>query len=139
MRIQWLFGKNGKNFVKTMLSLAKNNPSLKVVNDQFGSPTYTRDVAAAIGALIKTEAYGLYHVTNAGHCSWHRFAQDIMEIAGLSTPVIPCATAEFPRPAQRPAFSVLDNTYFQACGFEPLRHYKEALREYLKELKEEPH
>ena len=133
LRVQWLFGKHGNNFVKTMLSLAKSKPSLTVVNDQFGAPTYTRDLAEAIGAMIKTEAYGLYHVSNTSYCSWHRFAADIMEIAGIDIPVHPCSSEEFPRPAKRPKFSVLDNTYYQARGFVPLRHYKEALRDYLKE------
>jgi dTDP-4-dehydrorhamnose reductase len=133
LRIQWLYGKHGKNFVKTMLSLAKSNPVLTVVDDQFGTPTYTRDVAAAISALIKTEAYGVYHVSNVSCVSWYQFAKDIMELAGIDIPVVPCTTAEFPRPAKRPKFSVLDNTYFRARGFEPLRHYKDALRDYLKE------
>jgi dTDP-4-dehydrorhamnose reductase len=139
LRTQWLYGKYGKNFVKTMLSMAKGRPGLKVVNDQFGAPTYTRDVAEAICGLIRTEAYGVYHVSNASdvptgkYCSWHRFAADIMEMAGLDVPVVPCTTAEFPRPAPRPKFSVLDNTYYRARGFVPLRHYKDALREYLTE------
>jgi len=148
LRTQWLFGKHGKNFVKTMLSLAKTQPELRVVGDQFGAPTYVRDLAAAICALIKTEAYGVYHVSNgsrmsdvsdvsgqvdAPYCSWYRFATDILNMAGVDVPVVPCSTADFPRPARRPHFSVLDNTYFQARGFEPLRHYREALRDYLKE------
>ena len=133
LRIQWLYGTHGKNFVKTMLSLAKSQPSLKVVNDQFGSPTYTRDVAAAINEMIQTNAYGIYHVSNSGFCSWYQFTKDILEVAGINTPINPCTTEEFPRPAKRPAFSVLDNTYFQASGFTPLRNYKEAMRDYLKE------
>ena len=133
LRVQWLYGKNGKNFVKTMLSLAKSQPALKVVNDQFGAPTYTRDLAAAIGELINSGLYGLFHVSNGGFCSWHQFAVDILETAGIAVPVNPCSTEDFPRPAKRPKFSVLDNTYFHACGFTPLRHYKEALRDYLKE------
>jgi dTDP-4-dehydrorhamnose reductase len=139
LRIQGLYGRHGKNFVKTMLSLAKTNPALKVVDDQFGGSTYTKDLAEAVAALIKTEAYGTYHVSNmcdlpdGSYCSWHRFAEDIMELAGIHIPVTPCSSAEFPRPAKRPRFSVLDNTYFRARGFKPLRHYKEALRDYLKE------
>jgi dTDP-4-dehydrorhamnose reductase len=148
LRIQGLYGRHGKNFVKTMLSLAKTQPALKVVDDQFGGPTYTRDVAAAICAMIKTEAYGVYHVSNmsrvydvsdvsgmsrVSYVSWCQFAKDIMEIAGIDIPVVPCSSGEFPRPAKRPGFSVLDNTYFHARGFAPLRHYKDALRDYLKE------
>lgn len=136
LRTQWLYGKHGKNFVKTMLSLAENHSSLKVVNDQFGAPTYTRDLAEAIATIITTESYGVFHVSNASHssyCSWYQFTVDIMEIAGIDIPIIPCSSDDFPRPAKRPKFSVLDNTYFKACGFTPLRHYKEALRAYLEE------
>jgi len=133
LRIQWLYGRHGKNFVKTMLSLAKSQPALNVVNDQLGCPTYTRDVAGAIAEMIKTEAYGVYHVSNGSYCSWYQFAKDIFEIADIDMQVNPCTTESFPRPAKRPGFSVLDNTYFAASGFTPLRHYKEALRDYLKE------
>lgn len=133
LRIQWLFGTHGKNFVKTMLALANSRPELMVVDDQFGSPTYTRDVATAVSELLASEAYGVYHVSNASHCTWYQLTKEILDIAGISTPVTPCSTENFPRPAKRPGFSVLDNTYFVASGFTPLRHYKEALRAYLEE------
>ena len=133
LRTQWLYGVGGKNFVKTMLNLAKNSLSLKVVNDQFGSPTYTADLAEVICRLIKTSAYGTYHVTNSGYCTWFQFTKDIMELAGIAIEINPCATEEFPRPAKRPKFSVLENLNLRLCGFREMRHYKDALKYYLKE------
>ena len=138
VRTQWLYGKNGKNFVKTMLSLAENNSSLTVVNDQFGSPTYTKDLCEVICEIIKTKAFGIYHVTNSGICSWFEFTKCIMELAGTGTgvniQVNPCKTEEFPRPAKRPKFSPLDNFNLKLCGFKQLRHFSEALKDYLKEI-----
>jgi dTDP-4-dehydrorhamnose reductase len=132
VRTQWLYGHNGPNFVKTMLRLAAERPEVRVVNDQYGSPTATRDLADAIAQLITTDAYGTYHITNSGHTSWYGFARDIFEIAKIDTPLFPIKTYEYPVPAKRPAFSPLENRNWLALGKAPLRGYKEALRDYLK-------
>ena len=132
VRTQWLFGKHGKNFVKTMLTLAKERNELRVVNDQIGSPTYTPDLAAAITELIKTKAYGTYHVTNSGTVSWFEFTNEILKVAGIcGVKVIPITTEELNRPALRPKYAPLDNFNWRINGYSPLRSYKEALKDYL--------
>lgn len=103
----WLYGNGGNHFVKTILKLAKERDSIKVVNDQFGSPTWTEDLADTTIELIKKDCTGTYHVVNSGECSWYDFACQIIKGAGFNTKVIPCTTSEFPRPARRPAYSVL--------------------------------
>lgn len=108
VRTSWLFGPGGKNFVLTMLDLGKKRSVLRVVNDQHGCPTFTVDLARAVTDLIKTQCYGIYHVTNQGSTSWFYFARKIFEKAGLPISVEPCSTEEFPRPAVRPKNSVLD-------------------------------
>lgn len=134
LRTQWLYGFNGKNFVKTMLGLSKDRTELTVVNDQFGSPTYTKDLCKAIVSIIDTKEYGVYHITNAGVVSWYEFTKDILELSNISGTIVkPCTTKEFPRPAVRPKYSPLENFNYRICGFEPLRHYKEALKEYLEQ------
>ncbi len=133
LRTQWLYGKNGNNFVKTMLKLASERDSLMVVNDQIGSPTYTKDLCKAILEVIETENYGIYHVSNEEKTSWYGFAKDIFELANVSIEVKPCTTEEFPRPAHRPKYSVMDNMMLRINGFTELRNYKDALEEYLKE------
>lgn len=134
IRTQWLYGKNGGNFVKTMIKLGREQEKVTVVNDQFGSPTYTRDLAAAIEKLIVTDNYGIYHLTNSGTASWYTFAKTIYELAGIQTKVEPCSTVDFPRPARRPGFSKLDNHFWRLNGYEALRDYKEALKDYLIEM-----
>ncbi|NLK33678.1 MAG: dTDP-4-dehydrorhamnose reductase [Methanosarcina flavescens] len=121
IRISWLFGTHGKNFVDTMLKLSREMDTVKVVNDQFGKPTYTVDLAAKVKEIIGLEP-GIYHITNDGICSWYEFASSIIDN------VIPCTSEEFPRKAKRPKYSVLANT-----KTEPMRHWKEALKDYLKE------
>lgn len=133
LRTQWLYGKNGNNFAKTMLKLANESPSIKVVNDQFGSPTYTRDLCTVIEQIIKTENYGTYHITNSGVTSWYEFAKTIFTLTNIKVDLRPCTTEEFPRPAHRPKFSKLDNYFWRINGFNELRNYKEALKDYLKE------
>lgn len=133
VRTSWVFGKYGSNFVKTMLKLAEERDSVKVVNDQIGSPTYTLDLAGFLFDLVKTGHYGVYHASNTGACSWYEFAKAIFAEKGLDVRVEPCSTAEFPRPAMRPAYSVLDHGAIRANGFEPLRPWREALRHYLAE------
>lgn len=130
-RTAWLFGKHGRNFVKTILKLAEEREELTVVGDQVGSPTYSLDLAKTIAELIKTGWYGLYHTTNSGSCSWFEFAKKILEYAGKrGVKVSPITSEELNRPAPRPAYSVLRNYCLELRGIQPLRHYEEALRDY---------
>jgi dTDP-4-dehydrorhamnose reductase len=131
VRTAWLYGYHGPNFVTTMLNLAKTNDTISVVNDQVGSPTYTVDLANAIEQLIKKPAYGIYHVTNSEYCSWYEYAKEIFDIAGIDVEVKPVTTEEFPTPALRPEYSVLENYNWKMEGFPEIRSYKEALREYM--------
>lgn len=134
VRTAWLYGFHGPNFVTTMLNLAKTNDTISVVNDQIGTPTYTVDLATAISQLIKKPAYGIYHVTNSGNCSWYEYAREIFDIAGIDIEVKPVTTEEFPSPAARPKYSVLENYNWKMEGFPEIRSYKEALRDYMKLL-----
>jgi dTDP-4-dehydrorhamnose reductase len=131
VRTSWVYGDYGTNFVKTMLKLGQDRESLKVVNDQVGSPTYTVDLANFLAELIVTEKYGIYHASNSGVCSWFDFAQAIFKGAGLAVQVEPCTTEEFPRPAPRPRYSVMDHMSIRVNGFADLRPWQEALREFL--------
>ena len=121
IRTSWLFGKHGKNFVETMLRLSLEMPQVRVVNDQFGKPTYTADLAQKTADIASFEP-GIYHLTNDGICSWYEFAQAIIPN------VVPCSTEEYPRKAKRPAYSVLTNT-----NTSPMRSWQEALTAYIKE------
>ena len=136
LRIAWVFGKNGKNFIKTMLNLAKTHSDLKVVNDQIGTPTYTYDLARLILDMIVTDKYGKYHVTNEGYCSWYEFALEIFRQAGVEVNVAPCATEEFPVKAKRPHNSRMNRSKIVEAGFEPLPTWQDALGRYLKEIEE---
>lgn len=134
LRTSWVFGANGNNFVKTMLKLGKERDQINVVHDQIGSPTYTQDLAEFIGKLIECDYYGIYHVSNSGICSWYEFAKAIFELSGNHrVNVHPISTSEFPRPAPRPAYSVMDPMSIRLNGFVPLRNWKEALNAFLKE------
>ena len=135
VRTAWLYGINGGNFPKTMLELAKDHSELTVVYDEVGTPTYTSDLADAIAELIETDYYGIYHLTNSGSCSWCEFSRYIFEIAGLDVNVVPVTASEFARPAPRPSYSVLENKNWIDHGFEPLRDYKEAIKEYIELIK----
>ena len=135
IRTAWLYGINGRNFPKTMLELAENHSEITVVYDEVGTPTYTSDLAEAIFQLIKTDYYGIYHITNSDSCSWCEFARYIFEIAGRDVKVIPVTASEFARPAPRPHYSVLNNKNWVEKGFEPLRSYKEAIKEYIELIK----
>lgn len=137
VRTSWVYGLYGQNFVKTMLKLAAEKPSLKVVDDQIGSPTYTADLARFLGDLIATERYGIYHATNTGVCSWYEFAKAIFEESGISIDLIPCTTEEFPRPAARPKYSVLDHLSIRANQFQDLPPWRDALKVFLKQLREQ--
>lgn len=135
VRIAWVFGLNGKNFVKTMLGAAKNRSEVKVVNDQIGTPTYTRDLARLLVDMAETEKYGYYHATNeGGYISWYDFCKEIYRQAGISTRVIPVTTAEYGlNKAARPFNSRLDKSKLVENGFTPLPDWKDALARYLKE------
>ena len=135
VRTAWLYGINGKNFPKTMLELAENHPEITVVYDEVGTPTYTPDLAYGISQLIETDFYGIYHLTNSGSCSWCEFARYIFEVAEKDVKVIPVTASEFARPAPRPSYSVLENRNWIENGFEPLRSYKDAIKEYIELIK----
>jgi dTDP-4-dehydrorhamnose reductase len=123
-------GKGG-NFVNTMLRLAGENKTIKVVNDQTCTPTFTKDLAAQIALLIETNAFGTYHITSAGATTWHDFAAEIFSMAGLKADLRPTSSAEFNAPAKRPAYSVLENAGLQTLGIDRMRDWHEALAEYL--------
>ncbi|MCP4607338.1 MAG: dTDP-4-dehydrorhamnose reductase [Planctomycetes bacterium] len=123
-------GKGG-NFVETMLKLAQEREELRVVNDQVFSPTYTEDLAQQIAWLATTEYYGVFHITNRGSCSWYEFAAEILDIAGLKTPVMSIASGEYPQKAKRPRYSVLDNYHLRLLSMDHMRPWQEALRVYL--------
>ena len=132
MRTSWLYGHHGHNFVKTMLRLAKGKDELAVVDDQVGSPTFTKDLAKFIVNLVQTELYGIYHVTNTGSCSWYQFVTTIFKMAGLDhVKVKPISTPELGRPAPRPAYSVLDHYCIRLECPTDLRPWEEALQEYI--------
>lgn len=135
VRTSWVYGKYGNNFVKTMLKLASERDSVTVVADQIGSPTYTYDLAQFLIELVQTEKYGVYHASNTGSCSWYEFAKAIFEESGIPIRTEPCTTEQFPRPAPRPAYSVMDHSAIRQNGFKDLRPWREALRAFLKELK----
>ncbi len=134
VRIAWVFGKNGKNFVKTMLKLAETHDKLTVVNDQFGSPTYTYDLARLLVDMIQTDKYGIYHATNEGICTWYEFACEIFRQAGVKIEVTPVPASEYPAKAKRPENSRLDKSKLTENGFERLPSWQDALARYLKEI-----
>ena len=136
VRIAWVFGINGKNFVKTMLNLAKTHDTIRVVNDQFGSPTYTYDLARLLADMVVTDKYGVYHATNEGICSWYEFACAIFQEAGISVNVVPVTTAEYAAKAKRPANSRMDNNKLTENGFEKLPAWQDALARYVALLTE---
>ncbi len=137
VRTQWLFGLYGKNFVEAMLGLAREKDVLRVVNDQYGSPTYAQDLAAGLIELCRLGALGTFHVTNSGYTTWYGFASAILQRMGMdSVRVEAMTTAELGRPAPRPLYSVLDNSRYVELTGAPLRSWEEALDEYLLKRKE---
>lgn len=131
IRTSWLFGPGGKNFVDTILSLARDRDTLQVVNDQQGSPTYTIDLARGIADLAPTGIYGTYHFNNTGITTWYGFAKKIIRTAGLNTQITPCNSDQFPRPARRPANSVLDLfPLIQVIGYTP-PNWEKAVENYI--------
>ena len=134
VRTSWVYGLNGGNFVKTMLRLAAEHSSINVVNDQIGSPTYTRDLAVLLCDMVQTEKYGVYHATNEGYCSWAQFAAEIMSLAGKQTYVNPILSSEYKTAARRPLNSRLSKISLDFAGFKRLPHWKDALKRYIEEL-----
>lgn len=134
VRIAWVFGVNGKNFIKTMLNLGKTRDSLTVVNDQFGSPTYTFDLARLLVDMVETEKYGIYHATNEGICTWYEFACEIFRQAGINVKVSPVSASEYPAKAKRPSNSRMSKEKLTENGFEKLPTWQDALSRYLKEI-----
>ena len=133
VRISWVFGINGKNFVKTMLNLAKTKTELNVVADQIGSPTYTHDLAKLLCDMIETEKYGVYHATNENICSWYEFANKIFEIAGVKhMKVNPVSSEEYATKAVRPKNSRLSKKSLDIAGFNRLPSWEDALERYIK-------
>lgn len=136
VRISWVFGKNGNNFVKTMLRLAETKAELSVVCDQIGSPTYTADLAPLLCDMVQTERYGVYHATNEGTCAWSEFAEAIFELAGRQVVVHPISTSAYPTRAARPLNSRMSKECLHSNGFQELPEWKNALARYLKEITE---
>lgn len=137
VRIAWVFGLNGKNFIKTMINVGKTHDTVRVVNDQIGTPTYTLDLARLLVDMIETEKYGYYHATNeGGYISWYDFCSEFYRQYGLSTAVVPVTTQEYGLSiAARPLNSRLDKSKLATAGFQPLPDWKDAVRRYLKEAK----
>ena len=135
VRISWVFGKNGNNFVKTMLRLAETKTELNVVCDQIGSPTYTADLAPLLCDMVQTEKYGVYHATNEGTCSWAEFAESIFELAGKAVTVHSIPTSEYPTEATRPLNSRMSRQRLKEDGFSMMPQWRSALKRYIEEIK----
>ena len=141
VRIAWVFGLNGKNFIKTMIHAGKTHGEVRVVNDQIGTPTYTKDLARLLADMAETEKYGYYHATNSetepgGYISWYDFTKEIYRQAGMDTKVVPVTTAEYGLSvAARPFNSRLDKSKLAESGFRPLPDWKDAVARYLREAK----
>ena len=133
VRISWVFGKNGDNFVKTMLRLAETRTELNVVCDQIGSPTYTADLAPLLCDMVQTEKYGVYHATNEGICSWAEFAESIFELAEKAVTVHPIPTSEYPTKAERPLNSRMNKQRLKENEFSVMPQWHSALRRYIEE------
>lgn len=137
VRIAWVFGINGNNFIKTMLRLGKERGAVSVVNDQVGSPTYTYDLAKILVDMVQTEKYGRYHATNEGICSWYEFACEIFKQAGMDVAVTPVDSSAFPVKAKRPKNSRMSKDKLVEMGFSLLPTWQDALGRYLKELEQQ--
>lgn len=135
VRTSWVFGKNGTNFVKTMLRLGEQMEGLTVVDDQIGSPTYTPDLARLLCDMAATERYGTYHATNEGFCSWYDFAKKIMELSGIGCNIKPIASKDYPSPAKRPQNSRLSKEKLVQNGFYKLPPWEDALKRFIKALR----
>ncbi|KUP05292.1 dTDP-4-dehydrorhamnose reductase [Bacillus coahuilensis m2-6] len=137
VRISWVFGINGHNFIKTMLRLSETRNELNVVGDQYGSPTYTFDLARLLVDMIQTEKYGVYHASNEGFCTWAEFASEIFQQANKDVKVNSISTEEYPTRAVRPKNSRMSKQKLIDNGFEPLPKWQDALKHYLNELAQE--
>ena len=134
VRTAWVFGANGNNFVKTMLRLGAERDTLNVVCDQYGSPTYTKDLARLLCDMVQSDKYGTYHATNEGFCSWADFACEIMHQAGLNARIVPIPSSEYPAKAKRPMNSRLSKQKLIDSGFAPLPDWQDALGRYLEDI-----
>jgi len=134
VRISWVFGKNGSNFVRTMLRLGNEQKSLNVINDQHGSPTFTCDLSMFLVDLIGTEKYGIYHCTNEGVCSWYEFAIEIFRLSQIHITLNPISSDQYLTKARRPKNSVMSKSSLEKNGFRRLPHWKNALKRYLEEI-----
>ncbi len=132
LRVSGVYGKYGKNFVKTMINLAKEKNEIKVVNDQIVTPTSTIEICKLISNLINTDHFGLYHATCEGECSWYEFTKYIFQLLNIKAKVVPCSTEEFPRPAARPKYSVLENFNLKLIGYNSFNNWKLAIKNFLK-------
>lgn len=131
VRISWGFGKNGNNFIDTMVRLSKDRDELNVVYDQIGSPTYTKDLAPLLVDMLESDKYGTYHATNEGFCSWYEFAKEIFNILNIDIKINPITTNMYNTKATRPLNSRMSKEKLEKQGFKMLRHWKDALKEYL--------
>ena len=131
VRISWVFGEHGNNFVKTMLKLGKEHKELNIVADQYGSPTYTADLAPLLVDMVKTDKYGIYHVTNEGVCTWAEFAEEIFKISGMNVKINHITTAEYPTMAKRPLNSRLSKTKLVKNNFNTLPDWQVALNDFI--------
>jgi dTDP-4-dehydrorhamnose reductase len=131
LRLAWLYGRSGHNFVRTVLRLARTKDELRIVDDQVGSPTFTEDVVHQLWTAIEDNCTGTYHCVNTGRASWHAFASHIVHRLGLSVPVVPIRTADYPTPARRPAYSVLADRKFALEQLNGMRPWEDALDDFL--------
>ena len=131
VRTYWVFNINGKNFIETMLRLSKANNQLSIVNDQIGSPTYTKDLSRLLVDMLETSKYGLYHATNEGYCSWYEFADTIFKLANINIDIKAINSNEYASRAKRPLNSKLSKDKLIEYGFKPLPHWEDALKDYL--------
>ncbi|MCD2492598.1 dTDP-4-dehydrorhamnose reductase [Lacrimispora sp. NSJ-141] len=136
VRISWIYGINGRNFIKAILKLAETNSEIRVVSDQIGTPTYTVDIAKSMAEIIQTEKYGTYHVANEGYCSWYEFACEVFKQLEKKIKVIPVTSEEYGAKAKRPLNSRLDKSKLSENGFERLPSWEDALKRFLKEYEE---
>ena len=138
LRTAWLYGANGKNFLKTMLRLTLQNPDkeFKVVSDQFGSPTWSYTLARQIAAVIETKATGLFHATSEGHCNWYDLTCAFLDEMGVEHHFVPCSSEEYPTPAKRPVNSILENSHAKQLGLNIFSDWKEELTHFVRAHKE---
>lgn len=135
VRISWVFGENGNNFIDTMLRLSKDRDELNVIDDQVGSPTYTKDLAPLLVDMLESDRYGTYHATNDGYCSWYEFAKEIFDVAGVDIKVNPITTDMYPTKAKRPFNSKMSKEKLKNNNFRILRSWKSAVKDYIENIK----